>query len=183
MENIKTWAEFGALTDEDKEALTPEEMETLKKNITENEANLVKAREEELAKVKEIAENQKMRAEKAEKEGKKEAKKETPELSTKDVLYLAKADIHEDDLNDVLDWAKFKNISVQEAHKVLKGTLNVRNEERKTAEITNTGVSRPSAKVSGESLLEKARQGQLSDKEEDIDKIVEARMEEKLNKK
>ena len=175
----KTWAEFGALTEEDKEALTPEEMETLKQTITENEATLAKAREEELAKAKEIAENQRIRAEKAEKVKKEE---KTSELSTKDILYLAKSDIHADDLADVLEWAKFKNISVSEAHNALKGTLDVRNEERKTAEAANTGASRPSSQVSGESLLEKAKQGQVPEKDEDIDKIVEARMQEKLKR-
>lgn len=179
MENINTWADFAALSEEDKETLTPEEMETLKNSITENEANLVKAKEDELAKAKEIAENQRIRAEKAEK-GKKEEK--TSELSTKDVLYLAKADIHEDDLADVLEWAKFKNISVNEAHKALKGALDVRNEERRTAEAANTSASGSSTQVSGESLLEKAKQGQVPEKDEDIDKIVEARMQEKLNK-
>ena len=185
MENINTWADFAALEREELDALSPEEMDTLKQSIVDNEANLVKAKEEEIAKVKEIAENQRIRAEKAEKDKKVEGevKKETPELSTKDVLYLAKSDIHEDDLTEVLDWAKFKGISITEAHKAIKTTLDVRKEERKTAEATNTGASRATTKVTGESLLEKARQGQLSDKEEDIDKIVDARMEEKLNRK
>jgi len=179
---IKTWAEFGALSDEERNSLTPEEIETFKTSITENEAKLAeerKAKDEELAKAKELAENYKIRAEKAEK-GKKEEK--TSELSTKDILYLAKADIHEDDMNDVLEWAKFKNISVQEAHKQLKGTLDVRAEERKTAAASNTGTSRPGTQVSGESLLEKAKEGQLPEKDEDIDKLVEARMQAKLKK-
>jgi hypothetical protein len=189
MENIKTWADFVALNEEDREALTPEEMETLKNSIAENEAKLAeeqKARDERLAKAEELAENYKIRAEKAEKA---EKKKETqPELSTKDVLYLAKADIHEDDLTDVLDWAKFKNISVLEAHKQLKGILDVRNEERTTAAATDTKGGRPATQVSGESLLEKAEQGQISGEVEeskadaDIDKIVEARMQRKLKK-
>jgi len=140
----------------------------------------------ELKRAQELAQNQKIRAEKAEKEKKEkegETKEVKPELSTKDVLYLAKTDIHEDDLSEVLDWAKFKNISVQEAYKSLKGTLDVRNAERKTAEATDTKGGRPAAKITGDSLLEKARQGQVSEKEEDIDKIVEARMEEKINRK
>lgn len=181
MENINTWADFVALSEEDREALTPEEMETLKQTIAENEAKIAeeqKAKVEELAKAKELAENYKIRAEKAEK-GKKEEKSE---LSTKDVLYLAKSDIHEDDLGDVLEWAKFKNISVSEAHKALKGTLDVRNEERKTAAATDTKGGQRSTQISGESLLEKVRQGQVSEKEEDIDKIVDAEMEEKLKK-
>lgn len=186
MENINTWADFAALQREELDALSPEEMETLKTSITENEAKLAEEKNEELKKAKEIAENQRIRAEKAEKgkkeEEKKEDKKETSELSTKDILYLAKADIHEDDLGDVLEWAKFKNISVNEAHKALKGALDVRAEERKTAAASNTRTSRPGTQVSGETLLEKAKRGEISEKDEDIDKLVEARMEEKLKK-
>lgn len=182
MENIKTWADFAAVERDELDALSPEEMETLKNSIAENEANLAKAKEDELAKAKEVAENQKIRAEKAEKERKVEKKEDTSGLSTKDVIYLAKADIHEEDLSDVLDWAKFKNITVSEAHKQLKTALDVRNAERKTAEATNTSASRASTVITGESLIDKAKQGQFSEKDEDIDKIVEARMQEKLKK-
>ncbi len=181
MENIKTWADFAALQREELDTLSLEEMETLKTSITENETKLAEERNEELKKAKEVAENQRIRAEKAEK-GKKEEHDIHPDLSTKDVLYLAKADIHEDDINDVLEWAKFKKISVSEAHKALKGTLDVRAEERKTANATNTGTSRPSTQISGEAIEEKARRGIFSEKDEDIEKLVEARMQAKLAK-
>ena len=177
----KTWADFGALSEEERNSLTPEEIETLKTTITENEARLAEEKNEELKKAKEIAENQRIRAEKAEK-GKKEEKEENPNLSTKDVLYLARADIHEDDMNDVLEWSKFKGISVSEAHKALKGTLDVRAEERKTAAISNTGGSRVTSQTTGATLLQKAKQGILPEKDEDIEKLVEARFSEKHTK-
>ena len=67
MEN-KTWADFAALPKEDLDAYSPEELEELKTSITDNEANLTKEREAELDKSKEYGENQKIRAEKAEKD-------------------------------------------------------------------------------------------------------------------
>lgn len=118
-----------------------------------------------------------------------EPKPEKPEpkaveqsLSTKDVLFLAKADIHEDDLGEVLDWAKFKNISVNEAHKQLKGTLSVRAEERRTAEVTQTGkTQRGTSKVTGESLLERAEStGEVPEDEEGLKKLFQARQARKI---
>lgn len=170
--DVKTWADLAALNQEALDAYTPEDLEALKTSITEHEAALVKEHDEALKKANELADNYKIRAEKAEKE----AKEEKSDIASKDILYLAKADIHEDDLNDVLEWAKFKNISVHEAHKQLKGTLDVRAEERKTAEAANTKSTRSSSAVTGEKLLERALQNELPEKDEDIERLAEARI-------
>ena len=153
---ITTFKELASLTREELDAFTPEELETLKTSIADNEAQTAEARKkeaEDFAKAKELAENYKIRAEKAEKEAKKgggEPPKESPELSTKDVLFLAKADIHEDDMDEVLEWSKFKKISVSDAFKQLKPTLDVRSEERKSAQVTQTkgarGATAPTTK-------------------------------------
>ena len=97
-------------------------------------------------------------------------------LSTKDVLYLAKADVHEDDVNEVLDWAKFKKISVSEAHKQLTATLQVKAEQRKSAETANVAnVRRSSTKATPEILLQNAQAGKLPDNDDDIARLIEAK--------
>lgn len=117
---------------------------------------------------------------------KKGEKKE--DLSMTDVLALAKADVHEEDMETVIKWAKFNGVTVKESlgDKTLKAILNDRNEERKTAQATQTkGGARGSAKVTGEDLLNQARKGKLPDidKDEDWDKLTLARLEGKRTKK
>ena len=93
----------------------------------------------------ELAGNYKTRAEKAEKgEGKKPKVNadEKHELSQKDVIFLAKTDVHEDDFDDVVATAKEKGISVKEAHDYMKPILDSRADKRKTAEATNTKAAR-----------------------------------------
>ena len=102
----------------------------------------------------------------ARKEAKKEPakKEESTGLSNRDILTLAKADIHEDDLDEVLDYARFKDISIAEALKspVIKTTLSTNDEYRKTAAATNTGSNkRSTTKVSDQQLLANASKGIL----------------------
>lgn len=97
-------------------------------------------------------------------------------LSNKDVIFLAKAEIHEDDMDEVLDWAKFKKVPVSEAYKQLKTTLQVRAEERKSASVANTGnARRGSSQVSDESLLSNARSGKLPESDDEIKRLLMAR--------
>ena len=116
---IKTWAEFGALTDEERSAYTPEEMETLKTSIIENE----KERDEKLVaadKYHKDYESQKIRAEKAESKLKElggEIEKSKSQLSPEEILSLAKSDTHPEDLEEIVNYAKFKGISVLEDRK------------------------------------------------------------------
>jgi hypothetical protein len=101
-------------------------------------------------------------------------------LSTKDVLYLAKADVHEDDVNEVLEWAKFKKISVSEAHKQLTATLQVRAEERKSAETANvSNVRRGPTTLKPETLLENAKSGKLPETDADIARLMDAKLRAK----
>ena len=98
-------------------------------------------------------------------------------LSTKDVLFLAKADIHEDDVADLIDWAKVKKVSLSEAAKQLKGTLEARAEERKTAAVANiSNARRGPTKITDESLLDNARSGKLPEDDGDVERLVKARL-------
>ena len=100
---------------------------------------------------------------------------EKPELSTKDVLFLAKADIHEDDYDEVLERAAYKKISVSEAYKQLKPFLEVKAEQRKSAETANvSNVRRGTTKVSDDVLLENARAGKLPDSDDEIERVIKA---------
>ncbi len=153
--------------DTDLEQLTPEELAELRA---------------EAAKAKELEEKNKQLFERLKKNETKTPSKE-PELSNKDILYLAKANVHEDDIDEVLDWAKFKKVSVKEAHESLKSVLSVRAEERKTAQATHTTTaSRGGAKVDAAQLVANASQGKLPEDDAGIAALVAAEMAVKTQK-
>jgi len=147
---------------------TEETVETVEKEETPQVD--VGVLEKEIATLKAQKEHWKQKAEK-----KAEAPVEkTDGLSQKDVIYLAKADIHEDDADDVVNYAQKMGVSVKEAHEHYKPILAERAEERKTAQATQTkGGTRGTTQPTPEALLEKARKGEVS--EDDIDKLVEAK--------
>ena len=146
--------------------LTPEQREELEKKAKASSQNYERAKkaEEELKKLKESKDEEKPTS--------------SDDLTNKDVIFLAKADIHEDDVDEVLEWAKFKKVSVSEAYKQMKTTLDVRAEERKTANATNTQQrTRGTSKTDGEDILQKAEStGEVPTSAKDMDKLAEARM-------
>jgi len=164
--------------------MNEEELENQDSLTTDEEPETSKNEDEvdvELEKQKELANNYKIRAEKAEAEAKKlklkkeKVKEESPELSQKDVIFLAKADIPEDLIDEVVDYAKYKGISVAESYNssTMQALISEKKEEAKTAEATQVrGGQRGAMKQSEESIIEKARQG----KEIDPEKVAEARM-------
>lgn len=136
-----------------------------------------------LAKAEEEKNNQRIRAEKAERaakpkvEVKTETKVEAPSL--KDYVALKNANIHEDDVEEVIEYAKFKKVSISEALKssVVKATLKEKEELRTTAQATNTGKTRGgNSNVSGESLLERAsKTGEVPEDDKALDAMLTAR--------
>ena len=85
-----------------------------------------------------------------------EPQEERSGLSDKDLLFLARTDIHEDNLDELKDWAKFKKISMSEAYQQLKPKFDTDAEIRKSAEVTTTGSRRaPTGKISDEAFLKK----------------------------
>lgn len=103
----------------------------------------------------------------------------TAQLSQTDLLYIARTDIHEDDIEEVKNYASKNGLSVKEAHAYLKPILAVKDEKRKTATAANTGnVRRNSTKLSNETILQKARNGESVDPEA----LAEALIEEKKSK-
>lgn len=90
--------------------------------------------------------------------------KEDIGLSTADLLAITRANIHEDDIDEVIEFAKFKKLSVKEAlaHPVMKATLSTNEEYRKTAEATNDGKSkRVTTKISPEKLQQDLSEGRV----------------------
>jgi hypothetical protein len=104
------------------------------------------------------------------------------ELSAKDALLLAKANVDLEDVDEVIDFAKYRKITIAEAlqNNTLRAILTDSQEKRKTALATQTSGTRKTTTPSLEALTEKAQKGELSESE--IDKLVELRMEAKLNK-
>lgn len=89
------------------------------------------------------------------------------DLSTKDIIAITNAKLYEDDIDDVVEYAKFKNITVAEALKsqVVKATLAEKAEIRKTAEATSTTVTRKgTTQISGRDILNKANKGEFPEK-------------------
>lgn len=148
---------------------------------------------EATVKALEVAKNQKIRAEKAEVKAKagektpknkeKETLKNEDDISQKDLYTLVGAKVHEDDVDEVIDYAKHKDISIKEALKttVVKTILSEKKEERETAAATATGKKRGgSSKVSGDSLLSRAEsEFKIPETIEDTKRLVEARLKSK----
>jgi hypothetical protein len=124
----------------------------------------------EWSKAQEYARNQKIRAEKAEEKPNKVTttnKKDDDNLSSVDTIAIIKANIHEDDIEEVIKASKLLGKSIAETLRdtTFKTILNTREEERKTAEATNTNTAKPGIKqVSGDELNQNLSKGQVPDK-------------------
>lgn len=170
-------------------ATLPEEEKTQKiaerkSELVNTELSSLKEGSEKFSKAQELADNYKTRAEKAEAKLKGGTSTATGSLTQTDVLYLAKAEIHEDDLAEVTDYATLKKISVKDAHEFMKPILAVRGEERTTAAATNTrGAARGSSQVSGADLLARAERGEAISLDDGNDeKIFQARLARKTSR-
>lgn len=137
-----------------------------------------------LAKAEELANNYKIRAEKAEKKSKDAPVQRTSSqkdegLSTMDIIALSKANLEQEDMAEVLDFAKYKGITVSEALKSnqIKATLQLNAELRNTAAATNTGgAKRSSGKVSDEALMSSASKGNIPENDDEMDRLVRLKM-------
>ena len=157
---------------------TGEDAEVIETETEEESVEDLKAR---LAKADELAKNYKIRAEKAEKKTKenKEAPTEKKDLSSKDIIALMNNKVAEEDIDEVVDYAKFKGISVQEALKTgtIKATLRERGEQRDVANATNTGtVRRGSSKVADDVLISNASKGKMPESDEEIERLMKAKL-------
>ena len=100
-------------------------------------------------------------------------------VSLKDQYALLQANVPADDIDEVISYAKFKGITVQDALKssVVTATLSERAEQRKTAEATATGpVKRSVARLSDEQIVSKGFE------HDDMEAVAEARLNAKRKK-
>lgn len=164
------------------ETLTPQDTEVETELELDFEEDNVE--DDELAKAKELANNYKIRAEKAESKLKTTAKPEVKvsskpsELSTLDIIAITKSNIDMDDLPSVQKFAKMEGITIQEALKSdeLKAILAIKAEKRNVAQASHSGVSRRSSStISDDTLLAKASKGELPDSNEDIVRLIRVR--------
>jgi len=156
--------------------LEPQEEVVEVEETPEESVDDIKAR---LQKAEELAKNYKIRAEKAETKAKEVPEKSGPELSAMDLLAVTRSGIEPEDLSEVMEYAKFKNIPIHEALKssVVKATLAEAAELRKSAAATNTGTARrASTAVSDDQLLENARKGVMPDSDADLARLTKLRL-------
>jgi len=170
------------LSEEDKEvALNEKRTELIKQEYS--------ALSDAKTKAEEIAKNQKIRAEKAEAAAKQQkadpdpAKKseEKETFSLQDIRALN--DVHDEDVDKLVNYAKFMGITVAEAKKLpeMEAYRKDAEEKRKTAQATviKGGKGAPKHK----DLLERANQGDLPDDDEGINALIAAQRETLVNKK
>lgn len=171
----------------DEEVIVPEaevEIEAVEEEEDAPAEETVEELRARLAKAEEYGNNQKTRAEKAEKK----AKEAPPVASTDGKMSLAdshallKADVHEDDIDRVEKFAKSEGISIKDALKndELKAILAVRGEKRTTANAANiSNVRRGPSKISDEALVDNASKGKLPDSDDEIDRLIAAKAKKK----
>lgn len=138
----------------------------------------------EFEKTKQIAENQKIRAEKAEaklKNGTSTGRGETSKMdgmSPMDLIAITKANLDEEAIKEALDYAKYKKISIAEAIKTpaVRATIALIEENKRVSEASNTGSARRGTfKISDDALIENARKGILPDSDADMQRLVSIR--------
>lgn len=86
------------------------------------------------------------------------------DLSQKDVIALARANVHDNDLDEVISYAKFKGVTVAEALQTdyIKTTLTTNAEKRKSAETASAGnVKRGSGGKTDEAVLANLAKGNV----------------------
>lgn len=156
----------------------------------ESEPNTEEDWEARAKKAEELAKNQKIRAEKAEKLAK--GVKETPKtptsdtLSDRDMFALLKANVHEDDVDRVKKYAKFEGITVAEALKSdeLEAILKLKAEQRNVADATNVSSQRRgTAKLTDDALIRNAQAGKMPESDDDISRLMRAKLYEGKEKK
>lgn len=166
---------------------TTEETTDTTEETQEESVEELKAR---LAKAEEIAKNQRIRAEKAEKAVKPEKKQEVStdyKMTDEDFLAVIENKVPRQYLGEVKEYAQLKKISLAKALETPLMKIHLKNlaETDQTAQAANVKRSaRGTGKVSGDSLLDKAlSSGTLPDSDDDMRALSIARLQAKLGRK
>lgn len=103
----------------------------------------------------------------------------TGDITKTELFSLVKANVPDEDVNEVVIYARSHKISVTDALKTaeVKAILGVKNDYRKTAEAANTRTSRyATSKISDDTLINNASKGIMPDDEEGITRLIQAGM-------
>ena len=98
-------------------------------------------------------------------------------ITTEELYSLVKANVPDEDTNEVKLWARSHGVNITEALKTteVKSLLKARLEVRRTQEASNTSTTgRSQYKVSSQDLLDKAEKGEAPDMK-NIDAYIAAR--------
>lgn len=166
--------------DKNEEEIIVDDTETTENEEQELDTNPeVDTEKEELLKKLRTVEAQKDHWRKKATEGKKDAVVSTTStLNSKDLLAIMQNNVHEDDLDEVIEYATLKKIPVSEALKtnVVKTILSNNAEFRKTAEVSNTAPARKGvSKTSDDTLLSNLSKGQIPESKEDAERLFWAK--------
>jgi hypothetical protein len=96
-------------------------------------------------------------------------------LSQTDLYALVSNQVHEDDIDEVVAYAKLKNILVKEAIKsnVVKAILKEKSESRATANVANTTINRKAPqRVTTDILIDNIKKGKLPETDVDMQKAA-----------
>lgn len=102
-------------------------------------------------------------------------------ISQSDLITIIKANVPEEDISEVTDYAKMKGITIKEAlnSPIIRETLKINAENRAAADASHTGAQRRTSAPTGDSILQNAGEGKLPDSVDGMTKLAEARMERK----
>lgn len=99
------------------------------------------------------------------------------DISQTDLYALIKADVPQEDISEVSEYAKLKGISITDALQapIVKAILKEKSDERTASNASHTGRTTRTSTPTGDDLLEKAQRGDMPDKPEDIARLIRAR--------
>jgi len=92
---------------------------------------------------------------------------QSDDISSTDLYTLVRADVHQDDVSEVVKAAKLLDVTVSEAleDSAVQAILEKRTAHRKAAQATNTKTARKSShKPSDAEVVEEAKKGNIPDK-------------------
>lgn len=98
---------------------------------------------------------------------KEEKGKEEKDLSSMDTIAIINAKVPQEDIKDVIEYAKFKNTSIEEALKsdILQTTLAKKAEYRRTADASNVGSKKTTTTgTDSATLLKDLSEGKVPEK-------------------
>lgn len=132
-----------------------------------------------LEKAEKKAFDQEQRAIKAEKRANQKPPTTAEQLNSKDLVAIMNAKVPEDDIDEVVEYAKYKKVSISEVLKdpIMKSTLDLRAEERNTAASANTSSARRgSNRIPDDVLLSNANRGKFAESDSEIERLMAAKL-------